>query len=43
MTILVAYVDRPEGRAALEKGMEIAARRKERLIVVNAAPGVADS
>jgi nucleotide-binding universal stress UspA family protein len=39
MTILVAYVDRPEGRAALEKGMEIAGRRKERLIVVNASPG----
>ena len=32
MTILVAYAPRPEGRAALEKGIEIAARRKERLL-----------
>jgi nucleotide-binding universal stress UspA family protein len=39
MTILVAYVDRPEGQAALEKGMEIAKRRNERLMVVNASPG----
>ena len=39
MTILVAYVARPEGQAALDKGMEIAKRRKERLIVVNASPG----
>lgn len=39
MTILVAYVPRPEGKAALEKGMEIAGRRKERLVVVNASPG----
>ena len=36
MTILVAYVQRPEGQAALEKGIEIATRRKERLVVVNA-------
>jgi nucleotide-binding universal stress UspA family protein len=39
MTILVAYVSRPEGQAALEKGIEIAKRRNERLIVVNAGPG----
>lgn len=39
MTILVAYVPRPEGQAALEKGIEIAKRRKERLVVVNASPG----
>ncbi len=39
MTILVAYAPRPEGRAALDKGMEIAKRRNERLVVVNASPG----
>jgi len=39
MTILVAYVPRPEGQAALDKGLEIAKRRKERLVVVNASPG----
>ena len=39
MTILVAYVPRPEGQAALDKGVEIAKRRKERLVVVNASPG----
>jgi nucleotide-binding universal stress UspA family protein len=39
MTILVAYVPRPEGQAALDKGMEIAKRRNERLMVVNASPG----
>jgi len=39
MTILVAYVPRPEGQAALDKGIEIAKRRNERLIVVNAGPG----
>ena len=39
MTILVAYVPRPEGRAALDKGSEIATRRQERLVVVNASPG----
>ena len=39
MTILVAYVARPEGRAALDKGIEIATRRQERLVVVNASPG----
>jgi len=39
MTILVAYVPRPEGQAALDKGIEIAKRRNEHLIVVNASPG----
>lgn len=39
MTILVAYVARPEGRTALDKGIEIATRRNERLVVVNAGPG----
>jgi nucleotide-binding universal stress UspA family protein len=39
MTLLVAYVARPEGQAALDKGMEIAKRRNERLVVVNASPG----
>lgn len=39
MTILVAYVPRPEGEAAFAKGLEIAQRRKEQLVVVNAGPG----
>jgi nucleotide-binding universal stress UspA family protein len=39
MTILVAYVPRPEGRAALDKGIEIATERNERLVIVNAGPG----
>lgn len=39
MTILVAYVPRPEGHAALDKGIEIAKRRNEKLVVVNAGPG----
>lgn len=39
MTIIVAYVPRPEGRAALDKGIEIAKRRQEHLLVVNAGPG----
>lgn len=39
MTILVAYAPRPEGQAALDKGIEIAKRRNERLMVVNAGPG----
>ena len=43
MTILVAYVDRPEGKAALDKGIEIATRRNEALVVVNAGPGGRDS
>ena len=39
MTILVAYVPRPEGRAALEQGIEIARERGRKLMVVNAGPG----
>jgi nucleotide-binding universal stress UspA family protein len=39
MTILVAYVPRPEGQAALEKGIELARAAKANLIVVNATPG----
>ena len=39
MTILVAYVPRPEGQAALEKGIELAKANSELLIVVNASPG----
>ncbi|MGI9133622.1 MAG: universal stress protein [Rhodoferax sp.] len=39
MTIIVAYVPRPEGQAALDKGIEIAKRRSEPLLVVNASPG----
>lgn len=39
MTILVAYVPRPEGKAALDKGLEIAKRRGERLLVVNTSTG----
>jgi nucleotide-binding universal stress UspA family protein len=39
VTVLVAYVPRPEGQAALDKGLEVATRRKERLVVVNASPG----
>jgi nucleotide-binding universal stress UspA family protein len=35
----VAYVPRPEGEAALTKGIEIAKRRNEHLVVVNASPG----
>lgn len=42
MTILVAYAPRPEGNAALDKGIEIAKRRGERLMVVNATPGDGD-
>lgn len=42
MTIVVAYAPRPEGQAALEKGIEIAKRRNEHLLVVNATPGNAD-
>ena len=42
MTILVAYVARPEGEAALDKGIEIATRRNEALVVVNAGPGGKD-
>jgi len=32
-------VPRPEGQAALDKGIEIASRRKEALVVVNTSPG----
>ncbi len=39
MTILVAYAPRPEGRAALEKGIEVAKNTGERLLVVNAMSG----
>jgi nucleotide-binding universal stress UspA family protein len=39
MTILVAYIPRPEGHVALDKGIEIAKERNEDLIVVNATPG----
>ena len=39
MTIVVAYVARPEGQAGLDKGIEISKRRNERLVVVNASPG----
>lgn len=42
MTILVAYAPRPEGLAALDKGIEIAKRRNEALLVVNATPGDGD-
>ena len=42
MTILVAYVARPEGEAALDKGIAIATRRNEALVVVNAGPGGKD-
>jgi nucleotide-binding universal stress UspA family protein len=39
MTIVVAYVPRPEGQAALDKGLELAKANNEFLIVVNASPG----
>lgn len=39
MTLIVAYVPRPEGEAALRKGIEIAKRRQEPLVVVNASVG----
>ena len=39
MTILVAYVPRPEGQAALEKGIEMAKSQNESLLVVNTSPG----
>ena len=42
MTIIVAYAPRPEGQAALIKGIEIARRRNEHLMVVNATPGSGD-
>lgn len=39
MTILVAYVPRPEGQAALDKGIELARSQNEALLVVNTSPG----
>lgn len=39
MTVLVAYVPRPEGQAALDKGIEIATKNNEQLVVINAGPG----
>jgi nucleotide-binding universal stress UspA family protein len=39
MTILVAYVPRPEGQAALDKGIELAKSQKESLLVVNTSTG----
>jgi nucleotide-binding universal stress UspA family protein len=39
MTILVAYAPRPEGQAAIDKGIELAKSSGEFLIVLNASPG----
>lgn len=39
MSIVVAYVHRPEGQAALDKGIAMAKQSGERLVVVNASPG----
>ena len=39
MTILLAYVSRPEGRAALNKAIEISRERNEPMLIVNASPG----
>ncbi len=39
MTILLAYVSRPEGRAALQKAIEISKERNEPMLIVNASPG----
>jgi nucleotide-binding universal stress UspA family protein len=39
LTILVAYAPRPEGRAALSKGIQMATQNNEKLVVVNASPG----
>ncbi len=39
MTILLAYVPRPEGQAALDKALELARKSNEQLVVVNASPG----
>lgn len=39
MTILLAYVSRPEGRAALAKAIEISKERQEPILIVNASPG----
>lgn len=39
MTIVVGYLDNPEGRRALDLAMEEAARREARLIVVHSMRG----
>jgi nucleotide-binding universal stress UspA family protein len=39
VTILVAYAPRPEGRAALAKGIQLATAQGEKLLVINASPG----
>lgn len=39
MTILVAYVSRPEGHAALDAAIAMSRERNEPLLVVNASPG----
>ncbi len=39
MTILLAYVSRPEGRAALEKAIQLSKERQEPMLIVNASPG----
>jgi nucleotide-binding universal stress UspA family protein len=41
-TIVVGYVPKPEGRAALDEAIEEARRRKSRLIVVNSHRGGRD-
>ena len=38
MTIVVGYVPKPEGRAALRRAAEDALSRRERLVVVSSAP-----
>lgn len=40
MTIVVAYAPRPEGRAAVDKGIELAKAGGEKLLVINASAGV---
>lgn len=39
LTVVVGYVPRPEGRAALDAGIEQARSRGARLVVVNASRG----
>ncbi len=39
MTVVVGYVPRPEGRAALDRAVEEARLRGSRLVVVNASRG----
>lgn len=39
MTVLVAYVPRPEGRASVTRGIQMARLTGEPLYVVNAGPG----